>query len=217
VDTDRTTLPVPDRPRATPRVPTAAARLVAFVAALALIAAVGWQVGRMVAPDPLTPAAVAEASAEEQDAGPAASEHQGDQHQGEQQGQAPQQHHGSGGLQLWAAQTPALGTITLDGAGRIVYRSDADGNNPPVSRCTGECALRWVPLTVSEGQEPDLLGIKTEHFGTFRREDGALQVTLAGWPLYTVAGDQGGHDGSGSHGAEGLWFAVTPTGEKATP
>ena len=148
----------------------------------------------------------------------AAQEHQGhDQHQGEQQGEAPQQHdhhQGGGELQLWATMTPALGTITLDGAGRIVYRSDADSNNPPVSNCTGECTQRWVPVTVPEGQEPDLLGIKPEQVGSFRREDGTLQVTLAGWPLYTVAGDQGGHDGTGANGAEGLWFAVTPTGEK---
>jgi predicted lipoprotein with Yx(FWY)xxD motif len=208
VDTDLTPVPAPDRPRATPRTPTATARVAAFVAAMAVIAAVGWQVGRMVTPDPATPAALAGASGEEHD-----------QHQGEQQRQAPsQQHHqGSGGLQLWAIQSAALGTITLDGGGRIVYRSDADGNNPPVSRCTGECAQRWVPVTLPDGQEPDLLGIKPEHVGTLRREDGALQVTLAGWPLYTVAGDRGAHDDTGANGAEGLWFAVTPTGEKVTP
>jgi predicted lipoprotein with Yx(FWY)xxD motif len=118
-------------------------------------------------------------------------------------------------VQLWATQTQSLGTIALDGAGRILYRSDADGNNPPVSRCTGECTQRWAPVTIPEGQEPDLLGIKSEHFGTLRREDGTLQVTLAGWPLYTAPGDQGNHDGTGTNGAEGVWFAVTPTGEKA--
>jgi hypothetical protein len=36
-------------------------------------------------------------------------------------------------------------------------------------------------------------------------------------PLYTVAGDEGAHDGTGANGAEGLWFAITPTGEKAAP
>lgn len=74
-----------------------------------------------------------------------------------------------------------------------------------------------MPVTVPEGQEPELLGIKHERVGTVRREDGALQVTLAGWPLYTVAGDQGAHDGTGANGADGMWFAVTPTGEKAAP
>jgi predicted lipoprotein with Yx(FWY)xxD motif len=211
VDTDRTTAPAPDRPRAEPRTPTATARVAAFVAGMALLAVVGWLVGRTLDSGPASPAAVASASAEHQD-----------QHQGERpaQGsdQAPQgHHHGSGGLELWAAQIPTLGVVTLDGAGRILYRSDADGNNPPVSRCTGECAQRWLPVTVPEGQEPVLLGVKPEHVGTSRREDGALQVTLVGWPLYTVAGDQGAHDGAGANGADGLWFAITPTGEKAVP
>lgn len=137
---------------------------------------------------------------------------------GQGEPQAPQQgHHHGGGLQLWATQTPTLGIVALDGAGRILYRSDADGNNPPVSHCTGECAQRWAPVTLPDGQEPDLLGVKPEHFGTIRREDGTQQVTLAGWPLYTVAGDTGSHDDTGANGAEGIWFAVTPTGEKATP
>ena len=172
------------------------------------------------------------APAEEQAAdGAAAQEHQQhDQQHGEHgghaesqapepgQAEAPQQHHhGSEGLQLWATQTATLGIVTLDGAGRIVYRSDADANNPPASRCTGECTQRWVPVTVQEGQEPELLGLDRERVGTLRREDGSLQVTLAGWPLYTVAGDQGDHDGTGANGADGVWFAVTPTGEKAAP
>jgi len=147
----------------------------------------------------------------------AAQEHHHDQ-QAPPSGQAhAPQHHGGEGLQLWATQTASLGIVTLDGAGRIVYRSDADGNNPPVSNCTGECAQHWVPVTVPEGQEPELLGIKHDRVGTLRREDGALQVTLGGWPLYTMAGDQGDHDGTGANGADGVWFAVTPSGEKAAP
>jgi hypothetical protein len=58
VDTDRTTLPAPDRPRATTRTTAIAARVTAFVAALALTAAVGWQAGRMLAAEPYDPAAV---------------------------------------------------------------------------------------------------------------------------------------------------------------
>jgi predicted lipoprotein with Yx(FWY)xxD motif len=149
-----------------------------------------------------------------------AQEHPEHERRDRDQAQPPpdQQHHHHGGdsVQLWATQTAALGIIALDGAGRIVYRSDADGANPPTSRCTGECTQRWVPLVVPEGQELDLLGVDTERVGTLRRDDGTLQVTLAGWPLYTVAGDQGAHDGTGAHGADGNWFAVTPTGEKAT-
>lgn len=160
------------------------------------------------------------APAEEQPADQAAA-HEHHHEQGAPQpgeGQPPQQHHhGGDGLQLWATQTASLGIVTLDGAGRILYRSDADSNNPPASNCTGDCTQHWVPVTVRDGQEPELLGIKHDRVGTLRRADGALQVTLAGWPLYTVAGDQGAHDGTGSNGADGTWFAITPTGEKAAP
>jgi hypothetical protein len=58
VDTERTMLPPPDRPRATPRTTGTAARVAAFVTALALTAAVGWQAGRMLAPTTDEPAAV---------------------------------------------------------------------------------------------------------------------------------------------------------------
>jgi hypothetical protein len=58
VDTDRTTLPAPDPPRATPRSSAAAARVAAFVAVLALTAAVGWQAGRMLAAEPYHPVSV---------------------------------------------------------------------------------------------------------------------------------------------------------------
>ncbi|MHA6622443.1 COG4315 family predicted lipoprotein [Pseudonocardia sp. DLS-67] len=189
-----------------------AARVVGFVAALALTAAAGWEVGNMISAEPA--AATGPAAAQEHQPH---DQHEGGEHEQQRGQSAPGHHHGAGGLQMWATQTASLGIVTLDGSGRILYRSDADGNDPPVSHCTGECAQRWVPVTVPEGQEPELLGIKHERVGTLRREDGALQVTLAGWPLYTVAGDQGAHDGTGANGADGVWFAVTPTGEKAAP
>jgi predicted lipoprotein with Yx(FWY)xxD motif len=178
------------------------ARLVLAAAGLAVLAACG---------TPSTP--------EVEEAGATAMEHQHhDQGQGQGQGQPPAQHqHGGDGLQLWATQTAALGIITLDGVGHILYRSDADANNPPASNCTGACTQRWTPVTVPDGQEPELLGIKPDQVGTLRRDDGTVQVTLAGWPLYTAAGDQGDHDGTGANGTDGQWFAITPTGEKAAP
>jgi hypothetical protein len=43
------------------------------------------------------------------------------------------------------------------------------------------------------------------------------QLTLAGWPLYRHRDDTGGLLDAGQNGADGTWFAVTPTGEKASP
>ncbi|MFC5996561.1 hypothetical protein ACFQE5_20345 [Pseudonocardia hispaniensis] len=49
---------------------------------------------------------------------------------------------------MWATRTATLGTVVLDGNGRVLDRCDADTNNPPTSRCAGECTHRWVPVVV---------------------------------------------------------------------
>jgi hypothetical protein len=43
------------------------------------------------------------------------------------------------------------------------------------------------------------------------------QLTLAGWPLYRHRDDDGMLATAGQNGADGMWFVVTPKGEKATP
>ena len=168
----------------------------------------GWQAGRVVALEPQPEQPTAAAPAQQQSA----------QQQSAQQQSAQQRQRAGGPVRLWATQTASLGMIVLDGAGRILYRSDADGSNPPVSNCTGDCARRWHPVPAQEGKQPELLGIAAGVAGTVRREDGTLQVTLAGWPLYTASDDEGDHQGgTGYNGAQGTWFAVTPTGERAAP
>ena len=129
------------------------------------------------------------------------------------------QGHGShgGGASLWAVQTGPLGVVLTDDAGHLMYRSDADSAQPPTSACTGPCAQTWIPVVVEPDQEFDLVGVDDELVGRMPRADGATQLTLAGWPLYRHRDDDGSLATTGQHGAEGSWFAVTPTGEKATP
>jgi predicted lipoprotein with Yx(FWY)xxD motif len=129
------------------------------------------------------------------------------------------QGHGShgGGASLWAVQTGPLGVVVTDGAGHLVYRSDADSADPPTSACTGACTETWIPLVVEPGQELDLAGVDDELVGRMPRADGTTQLTLAGWPLYRHRDDDGLLATTGQHGADGRWFVVTPSGEKATP
>jgi predicted lipoprotein with Yx(FWY)xxD motif len=123
----------------------------------------------------------------------------------------------SGGASLWAVQSGPLGVVLTDGAGHVLYRSDADSAEPSTSACTGPCAETWIPVVVAPDQELDLAGVDDELVGRMPRADGATQLTLAGWPLYRHRDDDGLLATTGQHGAEGSWFAVTPTGEKATP
>ncbi|MBW0135199.1 hypothetical protein [Pseudonocardia abyssalis] len=123
----------------------------------------------------------------------------------------------TGGVGLYAVQSGPLGVVATDTDGHLLYRSDADSADPPTSTCTGACAQTWLPLTVADGAEPELLGVDEERVGRLPRPDGDDQLTLAGWPLYHHVDDTGGLTDTGQNGADGTWFAVTPTGEKVTP
>jgi predicted lipoprotein with Yx(FWY)xxD motif len=126
--------------------------------------------------------------------------------------------HGAGpvGMELWRVRTGPLGVVVTDGEGHYVYRSDRDRPDPPTSTCTDACAETWHPLVVEPGKEPVLLGIEPSTIGSLERADGTTQLTLAGWPLYLRAGEPGGLRDAGSNGADGVWFAITPDGGKAS-
>jgi predicted lipoprotein with Yx(FWY)xxD motif len=117
---------------------------------------------------------------------------------------------------LYAVQSGPLGVIATDGAGHIMYRSDADSSTPPTSNCTGPCAQTWLPVLVATGEEPELLGVDPAVVGRITRPEGTTQLTLAGWPLYRDPDDPGGLRTTGRHGQDNTWFAITPTGEKAS-
>jgi predicted lipoprotein with Yx(FWY)xxD motif len=120
------------------------------------------------------------------------------------------------GVELWRVQSGPLGVVVTDGEGHYVYRFDRDRADPPTSTCTDACAETWHPLVVDPGTDPALLGIEPSTVGTLERADGTTQLTLAGWPLYLRADEPGGLRDTGSNGADGVWFAITPDGGKAT-
>lgn len=129
--------------------------------------------------------------------------------------QAGGAHHGSEALGLYAVQTGPLGVIATDGVGHILYRFDSDSSAPSTSTCVDTCADTWLPLILPEGAEPDLLGVSPDIVATIPRADGGQQITLGGWPLYRHVDDDGLLDSVGAQGADGLWFAIDPYGEKA--
>ena len=114
---------------------------------------------------------------------------------------------------LAANSTAKLGTVVIDGLGWTLYRSDGDSATPSKSVCTGQCADEWPPVLMQAGT-PAYDGIDPARIGTVTRDDGRQQVTIGGWPVYRHAGDSkpGSVDGQG---AQGSWWAVTPTGDKA--
>ncbi len=115
---------------------------------------------------------------------------------------------------LVANSTARLGTVVIDGLGWTLYRFDSDSAKPSKSTCTDKCATDWPPVMMQAGT-PEYEGVDPKLVGTVTREDGTKQVTIGGWPVYRHAADPqpGSVDGQG---ADGGWWAVTPTGGRAT-
>ena len=78
-------------------------------------------------------------------------------------------------------QRTNAGEVLATSRGMTLYIYDRDRFNR--SQCTGECARRFVPFVANEGAQP------AGDFTLARREDGTLQWSHRGRPLYTFSGD----------------------------
>jgi predicted lipoprotein with Yx(FWY)xxD motif len=106
------------------------------------------------------------------------------------------------------------GTFLVDSSGRTLYLFEADKS--ATSTCNGACAAAWPPLTTT-GAPTAGTGVKASLLGTSKRDDGKMEVTYNGHPLYYFANDAAPGDlkgqGVDAFGAE--WYAVSPEGQTA--
>ncbi len=96
-----------------------------------------------------------------------------------------------------------------DGMTLYAFRPDAQG----ASTCYDDCATNWPPVTVESADALPTLGMGLDQalLGTIERDDGTLQVTYNGWPLYYYLGDME----AGVTNGQGLgsnWFVVDAAG-----
>jgi predicted lipoprotein with Yx(FWY)xxD motif len=110
---------------------------------------------------------------------------------------------------LMVADHPALGPYLIDENGRTLYIFAEDSTDPPKSACADECALTWPPVP-PEQEVAAHDGVDASLVDTLEREDGTVQLTFNGWPLYRYAEDrsEGEVDGLAIRG----WSVVTPDG-----
>ncbi|MEV4318760.1 hypothetical protein [Actinocrispum sp. NPDC049592] len=113
-----------------------------------------------------------------------------------------------------AGKAGNLDPVVLNGAGFTLYRFDKDTAKPSKSNCNGDCAKTWPPLTVAHGGKVFFDGVKRSDIGFVTRDDGSLQVTIGGWPVYKFAKDTKPGDTNGQ-GVGGTWFGVQPNGQKS--
>jgi predicted lipoprotein with Yx(FWY)xxD motif len=118
----------------------------------------------------------------------------------------------SSGAASVSTKTSSLGTFLVDANGRALYLWDADHGSK--STCSGACAQAWPPVTTT-GTPKASGAAKASLLGTTKRADGSSEVTYAGHPLYTFAGDTqaGQTTGQGSNGFGAPWWIVTPAGK----
>ena len=102
----------------------------------------------------------------------------------------------------------AAGTGLVDGkSGLTVYTFTKDTKDSGKSVCTDQCIATWPALSVPAGATPTGGASLTGKLGTITRDDGTLQVTYNGLPLYFFKNDKAPGDANGVYE---YWEAVKP-------
>ena len=107
-----------------------------------------------------------------------------------------------------AVQSPGMGTVLADSDGNTLYLFTNDESN--VSNCSGGCAGAWPPLLTVGDPQPEE-GVNADSLATIERDDGSMQVTYNGWPLYYFANDRQPGDTNGQ-GVGNVWWVVSTHG-----
>jgi predicted lipoprotein with Yx(FWY)xxD motif len=114
----------------------------------------------------------------------------------------------AGAVTVDAKPVGAAGTVLVDGkSGLTVYSFTKDVKDSGTSNCTDGCADTWPPLTVAAGATPTGASALTGTLATITRDDGTLQVTYNGKPLYFFKNDKAPGDANGIYQ---YWEAVKP-------
>jgi predicted lipoprotein with Yx(FWY)xxD motif len=109
--------------------------------------------------------------------------------------------------------TVAKKDFLVDCNGLPLYINMNDTPNSGSSSCTdAACTAEWKPLTMASGKEPMVgQGVDKSLVSTITRDDGTVQVTYNGWPLYLYAADKNPGDQNGV-GLDGQWFLIDADG-----
>lgn len=127
-------------------------------------------------------------------------------------------HHGAA-WEVTTGHVSGLGTVLVDGRGLTLYVFANDQVGAPPT-CYSICAVQWPPVLLPPSVDHPLAGpgIVASRLGVVGRRDGPLQITYAGWPLYTWPPDRapGQATGQALTNAGGRWWALSPDGRPIT-
>ena len=100
-----------------------------------------------------------------------------------------------------------LGQILVASDGMTLYLFEADEGD--TSTCYGDCAATWPALVDDAPTAGD--GVDGSLLGTTERDDGEVQVTYDGHPLYFYAPDEAPGDTLGQEVGD-VWYVVDAEG-----
>ena len=90
--------------------------------------------------------------------------------------------------------------MLVSSSGMTVYTFDKDTPDSGKSACTGPCTGMWpaVVATDTSAKAP---------YGAIKHDDGSMQVTYKGKPLYMYSGDKKAGDANGDNFKD-IWHVV---------
>lgn len=100
-----------------------------------------------------------------------------------------------------------IGSFLVDGKGMTLYLFKKDAPNKSVCSAANGCIEKW-PVFFAEKVTAGA-ALKPTDFGTITREDGKMQTTYKGQPLYYYAKDKA-VDNIYGQGLNNVWYVVTP-------
>lgn len=109
------------------------------------------------------------------------------------------------------------GTHLVDAQGRSLYLFERDEKGD--SYCYGACAAVWPPVEADKAPTA-MAGVPASALGTFRRDDGEMQVTYRGHPLYYYSADAsspGKWRGEDVTQFGASWYLVSANGKSVEP
>ena len=102
----------------------------------------------------------------------------------------------------------SIGLVLVDDKGITLYMFGSDTNG--TSTCYDQCVASWPPFVV-KAKPVAGTGVDGSLLGTTTRNDGSMQVTYKGMPLYYFIGDKAAGDVMGQ-GIGSVWYVVGPRG-----
>jgi predicted lipoprotein with Yx(FWY)xxD motif len=120
------------------------------------------------------------------------------------------------GAAITVGSAEGAGKVLVDSNGMTLYYFEKDKQGGDASTCYGPCEKGWPPLR-TEGKPQAGEGAVASKLGAIERRDGTMQVTYAGWPLYTFVEDKkpGEDNGTDSKAFGASWYPLHANGEKA--